>query len=334
MGYQTGVASGVNDLLDKIRLFAIDQGWTVNRWSTHTYGRELCVQKGTAFFNMRSYEQGQSVLVNGSSSGTAANPKYGIVLTGSDGYSGGAAWDLQPGYPRRSADASQAAHAFLPLVTNFGPFPTYHLLAPDDKCIYLELEVTTGVFQRLGFGSLDLFNPAVAGGGRFFYSTRNDHVTNSTASNTWLGSDIDNGNFAGEEVPFRSAQFASTMNSASYVRCSFGAFDGWAGSARWPSYTQTSQCCQGGFTHDGLLAELGSNPLNGIAMLTPNVVSVQIGGEFLSPLGVVPGMRYMDMTKYLPGDEFTLGSDTWKVFPWYQKGGRSWQRGIAHKKVI
>ena len=39
------------------------------------------------------------------------------------------------------------------------------------------------------------------------------------------------------------------------------------------------------------------------------------------------------MTNYLPGDEFNFGGDTWKVFPWYQKGGLTLERGIAYKKV-
>jgi hypothetical protein len=42
----------------------------------------------------------------------------------------------------------------------------------------------------------------------------------------------------------------------------------------------------------------------------------------------------MDMTNYLPGDEFTIGSDTWKVFPWYTKGGIGYNRGIAYLKVV
>jgi hypothetical protein len=81
------------------------------------------------------------------------------------------------------------------------------------------------------------------------------------------------------------------------------------------------------------LRDYSPNPLNGVGLLLPNIVSVNRNSEFLSPVGVVPGMRYMDMTLYQPGEEFSLGPDTWKVFPWYQKGGRSWQRGIAYKKV-
>ena len=82
-----------------------------------------------------------------------------------------------------------------------------------------------------------------------------------------------------------------------------------------------------------MLRDYSPNPLNGIGLLLPNIVSLNIGNEYLSPIGVVPGMRYMDMTNYLPGDEFNIGSDTWKVFPWYFKGGIGYNRGIAYLKV-
>jgi hypothetical protein len=332
MAYQTGTATGANDLLDKLRLFAIEQGWTVNRWVAAGSGRELCLSKGSAYFNFRSY-QNETVLVNGSS----YTSRYGISMNGSDGYDEGSAWDRQPGYPVRSSgppDPDQG-HAYMPFVVNQGPFVAYHFFAPDNKTIYLELEITTGTFLRLGFGSLDLFNSGTPGGGRFFYSTGgNGGVTNSVSSSSWLGENIDNNPYSLEEVPFRAADYTEIFaNSGSFVRAAFDSFDNWCGSARAAANTYMMQACQGGGVHDRLIRDLSPNPMNGIGILTPNIVSVNRANEYLHPIGVVPGMRYMDMTNYLPGDEFTIGADTWKVFPWYNKGGRSYQRGIAYKKV-
>ena len=331
MAYQTGTSTGATDLLDKLRLFAIAQGWTANRWASWTSGQELCLQKGTAFFNLRSCQNG-SLLVNGATSSS----KYGITINGSDGYDSGLAWDRQPGYPVRpgGVSASNQYHAFLPMVTNFGPFVAYHFFAPDTKTIYMELEITTGVFQRLGFGSLDLYNSASAGGGRFFYSTGGEHVTNLVTATSWLGTTVGT-TYSLEEVPFRAPEVPlADGNCGSAVRCAFDGFDNWAGSASSAASSHLAQACQGGGTHDRLIRDLSPNPLNGVGILTPNVVSVNRSGVYLNPLGVVPGMRYMDMTNYLPGEEFTLGSDTWKVFPWYNKGSRSAQRGIAYLKVV
>lgn len=331
MAYETGTSSSVVDLLDKFRLFAIAQGWTANRWATVGSGRELCIQKGAAYFNFRAWNK-ETMLVNGSSSSS----KYGITLNGSDGYSGAAAWDRQPGYPvRGSTSGGDQAHVLFPLVITTGPFPAYHFFAPDSKTLFAEVEISTNIFLRFGCGSLDLFNPAAPGGGRFCYSTGGSHVTNSTSSSSWLGADADS-SYAMEMVPFRGADYASNNSSYSFgsmVRAAFGSFDNWAGSGRTVSTTGLQMACQGGGVHDKVLRDYSPNPLNGIGLLLPNIVSLNIGNEYLSPIGVIPGMRFMDMTNYLPGDEFTIGSDTWKVFPWYAKGGIGYNRGIAYLKV-
>lgn len=332
MAYQTGTSSDVNDLLDKFRLFAIAQGWTANRWATVGSGRELCIQKGSAYFNFRSWNN-ETMLVNGSSSAS----KYGITMNGSDGYAAGNAWDKQPGYPvRGSTSGGDQAHVLFPLVTTTGPFPAYHFFAPDSKTLYAEVEITTGSFMRFGCGSLDLFNPAAPGGGRFCYAITGQHVTNSISTSNWLGVDMDNNNYALEFVPFRGADYSTTNSGysfASMVRAAFASFDNWAGSGRTVTTTGLQMACQGGGCHDKVLRDYSPNPLNGIGLLLPNIVSLNIGDEYLSPIGSVPGIRYMDMTNYLPGDEFTIGSDTWKVFPWYAKGGIGYNRGIAYLKV-
>lgn len=333
MAYETGTSSSVVDLLDKFRLFAIAQGWTANRWATVGSGRELCIQKGAAYFNFRAWNN-ETMLVNGSNSGS----KYGITLNGSDGYSGAAAWDRQPGYPvRGSTSGGDQAHVLFPLVITTGPFPAYHFFAPDSKTLFAEVEISTGIFLRFGCGSLDLFNPAAPGGGRFCYSTGGSHVTNSTTTSSWLGTDADNSSYAMELVPFRGADYAfdnSSYSFGSMVRAAFGSFDNWAGSGRTVITSGLQMACQGGGVHDKVLRDYSPNPLNGIGLLLPNIVSLNIGNEYLSPIGVIPGMRFMDMTNYLPGDEFTIGSDTWKVFPWYAKGGIGYNRGIAYLKVV
>ena len=332
MAYETGTASTVVDLLDKFRLFAIAQGWTVNRDVAASSGREVCIAKGTAFFNFRAWNN-ESMLVNG----TTQAQKYGITMNGSDGYASGSTWDRQPGYPvRGSTTGGDQSHVMFPLVTTTGPFPTYHFFAPDAKTLYAEVEITTGTFMRFGCGSLDLFNSAAPGGGRFCYAVTGQHVTNSPSTGNWLGSDMDSSSYGLEFVPFRGADY-STNNSgysfASMVRAAFGSFNNWAGSGRTVTAAGLNMACQGGGCHDKVLREYSPNPLNGVGILVPNIVSLNVGDEYLSPIGIVPGMRYMNMSNYLPGEEFTLGSDTWKVFPWYQKGGLGYNRGIAYKKV-
>lgn len=340
MAYQTGTSTGCNDLLDKFRLFAIAQGWTVNRWVASALGQELCISKGSAYFNFRSV-QNENLLLNGVLGGAGM---YGIMVSGSDGYSTGLTWDRQPGYPVRNVGtlgASDQGHVWM-MVHDLaiGPFPSYHFISSGTGSLYCELEVSTGIFQRFGVGSLDLYNPAASGGGRFYYAT-GGAMPLTFANQKWREYDIDNPTYCMECVPFRRASLAGyhsgtyqagRTTSGSMVRTAFSSFDNWAGSGRDATQQPYPWVSQGGGCHDRFIRDLSPSPLNGIGVLVPNVVSLNINNEFLAPIGQVPGMRYMDMTGYLPGDEFTLGGDTWKVFPWYQKGGFSFQRGIAFLK--
>jgi hypothetical protein len=324
--YETGSASALNDLLDKFYIFAGTQGWTIDSKTANS----MTLHKGSAFFSLRMFTN-ETAVING---GSAAS-KYGIGVSGSDSYNGAVAWDLQPGHPTRgSSTGGIQGHAFMPLVTALPPFPAYHFFAPDSKTLYCELEIRTGVFKRFGFGSMDLFSSSAPGSGRFFYATGGKHVTNATTGSVWLGEDMDLGSRALELVPFRFGDIAAANGGqGSFVRVASGSFDNWACSGWAGDTNYQAMSCAGGGMHDKPLRELAKNPLNNMVVLLPNIVSLNISNTYLSPIGVVPGIRYMDMTNYIPGQEFTLGSDTWKVFPWYQQGGLSAQRGIAYKKA-
>lgn len=317
MAYQTGTATNANDLLDKFRVFAIAQGWTVNRWADVGSNKELCIHKGSAYFNFkmnnqRAYCNGQSVWLRG------------ITVNGADGYDAAGSVHRQPNYPKRVASIRDEAVVLFPLTT-MGPFIAHHFFAPDNKTLYAEVELTAGCFLRFGCGSLDVFGSTAHG--QFCYAS-----TGQVGGN-WLSQDMDRGNNAIELVPFRAADYNSNRYSfGSMVRVQLVGFDNWASSGRSTFSAGLPMACQGGGVHDKVLRDYGANPLNGVGLLLPNIVSLNIGNQYLAPIGTVPGMRYMDMSQYEAGDEFTLGSDTWKVFPWYNKGGLSLNRGIAYLK--
>lgn len=339
MAYQTGTASSVVDLLDKFRGFAQAQGWTVNRWTDLGFGKQLCISKGASFFNFRAHSA-ESVYVNGHTSTYS-----GILLNGSDGYDGALSWDRQPGYPRAYVPSSTDQKVVVfPMTLNVGPFPAYHFFDVDGKTLYAEVEFMTGTFMRFGCGALDIFNPSAPGGGRFCYG-----VTSIVpiSPGFWLNSNIDEDEQL-EFYPFRGASYSSSAwgaSSGAMVRALVGSVDNWAASGGSSIMTTSSSAhggvytsgmrlaCTGGAVHDKILMNFSPNPLNGVAVLLPNIVGIY-NSPGISPVGVVPGMRHLDITNYLPGDEITFGGDTWKVFPWYQKGGISLQRGIAYKKVV
>jgi hypothetical protein len=136
-------------------------------------------------------------------------------------------------------------------------------------------------------------------------------------------------------VPFRMSGYTTSPNwlCGSFVRAGFAAFDNWAMSARSANPTSyTEMACQGTNCYTKPLIEIEDTMINSAAVLFPTVVSLNIGDEFLSPIGSMNGFRTLNIVNFEAGDEFTLGSDTWKVFPWYSKGSKCKNRGVAYLK--
>lgn len=114
MAFSSGIATDQDDLLDKLRSFALGEGWTINSFinDTSTYnrastsGKRLHISKNGMYFNFRSSD-GANVFdaqtITGSSSFWDDWRLYGIAVNGSTGYSGASVWENQPGAPQRNA---------------------------------------------------------------------------------------------------------------------------------------------------------------------------------------------------------------------------------------
>ena len=94
MAYETGVATSQHDLLDKLRLFLLANGWTVNRWAAEGSGYGLCVSKGLFYANFRSTVRGESGMFPFS---LYFPGDYGILFNASSGFNAGLVTLRQPG---------------------------------------------------------------------------------------------------------------------------------------------------------------------------------------------------------------------------------------------
>ncbi len=61
------------------------------------------------------------------------------------------------------------------------------------------------------------------------------------------------------------------------------------------------------------------NTWNAEAVMTPLWLFFPRPDGYFSPIGHVEHVRSIRITNYNPGDVITLGSEKWKVFPWFQK---------------
>jgi hypothetical protein len=86
MPYATGAAATPNQLLDAIRAFAVNQGWSVDRWTSDGLGMALSINADGIYAHFRSDPDN-----------AGSNWYTALGLSGSTGFSAGAAWDAQPG---------------------------------------------------------------------------------------------------------------------------------------------------------------------------------------------------------------------------------------------
>lgn len=347
MAYQTGTATDGTDLLDKLRLFLSANGWTINRWSANPNGggNQLCVQSPSvgdpSYFNFADAEEENSsgFYVNSIQLTEASYLNTGICLNGSDGYDAGALWDEQPGGPRGSSGGRSPnfpRHTYCPFdAFGIGPFPSYHFyLSTDAETCFVVTEVATGVYYHFGFGKLDTFNSLTSPQGRFFFGSSGDPVFFNT-TNWWLTRPVDDSSRALEIMPGRVSEYSSTGSKGGcFVRIAEGGFDAWAQTCRGSASPSYSARSLQGVGQSKIIAELAPDPLNEVGVLVPSTLGLYIGSTLVQPIGTIPGLRYMRMDSFLPGDEFSLGSDVWNVYPWLQQGGWSLQRGMAFLKEV
>jgi hypothetical protein len=120
MAYQTGTATGIADLLDKLGTFAAANGWTQNRRDASS----LSISKGAIYQNY--FDNTSEIWMNAST-----------------GYNAGSAWNAQPGASANVQKSRQMS----------GSFSAYHFFAANDY-IHVVVEVDPGLFRHLVAGEL------------------------------------------------------------------------------------------------------------------------------------------------------------------------------------
>lgn len=284
MAYQTGTVVSASDLASTIRSFAL-----ANEWSPS--GLSEVVYKDGCHVRISSPSESE-VMIEGARSGNFATP------------------DLCPRY-------SRIYNAVWPSAA------TYHLVAftsPDTIWCTINFAVTD--YMHLGFGALQKYGDWV--GGMWFHA---QHSQNSTLS----ASLVDGG-----ATPFQ-------MNSAPNIPNECGLFwnqndrDYWGDPAR-ANKASMLHCELRGevwaasiVDRDSLIQRIhcpsilapahrcNPNTFNGQTVLTPFQLFLQNTDGHYMPIGHVEHVRFLKLTNYNPGDVIPIGSDRWKVFPWFRK---------------
>lgn len=316
MTYAFGAANSPTHMLDIIEAFASSNGWSATAWVVSATMKRLNLSKATANNN------GMPCYLSFEANNTTGT----IVARGCSSL-------LANTTPASQPDAqSFASHTNL----GAGPYIAYHAFADaTGDYAHFVVEITAGTFRHLSFGELSKFG--VYGGGHYISLSYAD-----TSQNYIHLSD------SGYHVyPFDGAG-----NTSATV--------GWAVSANvdtkaWrnvftPNAAEASvfnaTCCgQRHGMHDHLLRYSQPNTFNLTTPLLPIYVFAERQNPStgdLAPIGFVKDVRSVWMQAYSDGQEITLGSDVWKIFPSIRRTGsasstdgkqNSYLYGVAYKKI-
>ncbi|ALN55391.1 hypothetical protein GLE_0032 [Lysobacter enzymogenes] len=293
MAYTTAIASDPNELLDKLRVFAQGNGWSVDGWRDRTVkaGKALSVHADSLFVTFLSEL----------AAGDSARPGPFVGAFGHTGYATHANADVQ-------------AEASGPVWANYaqGPYSAVHFFGRTAPQPYLHvvLETQAGTFKHFGTGRL--VTRGIVNTGQYVYGSQwyyDDSYVNSP----------DDGRHA---IAFDDS-FTNYLTTATRVRADY---DGMA--PRWHAVSDTGsdpRALYCGWRRRAapinLLKEFGHSTLTGRAPGQPLWCAVPRGGDLSTDVGHPPDLRFIRLDSYAPGEELVLGSDRWKMFPVHRKNG-------------
>jgi len=327
-------------LLGSLRTFLNTAGWTLRHDLTTpiagspgegSTGRKLTVQKGDCLAGLRSVtttNANRLFLFDGIPE--SASPLPSLASVQADHLNSNSGIRVTNAQYNQLNEFTSARY----LQIQAGPFPNVYFFtdSPSTYC-HVVVEVTDGVYSHMMFGNLQKYGTWTGGG---YY-----------ACSRW-GTDvvsIDSPTSTTHVVPFGTTATGSVGSEWTLHYESPGSPNTKWVSGNITAYTHGSvkraggrANARGGFPEP--FRNLGQTPFSGVIALSPATLLVT---NLTTPtsytiLGRVPDLRLVNITELVPAEEYILGADTWKVFPYRAKNGgtdlpNSGVYGFAYKKI-
>jgi len=327
LAYETGTATDLADLITKLNTFATSNGWTGDELDTGN--GDWAISKNTVFVSARW---------------DTATPQHlalyqALAFDGAGTLPGDHTDDSGNGYN----DTSSHVDTILDNerhVTDLGdgPFPSYHFFENDSNPAYIHVvvEVSTGIYRHFGFGELSKVGTWT--GGEYVYAHYNNNGTTNKLS-TIFGTLLD-----GLQV---NEQFCATLHCEGLTNQDASSKWGivWGTTTITPSNDSGGnprERIQGGFRGGPTARAFGN--FNG-SSLTGLIPAYKIGlwhldndNNRMRLLGYQADVRGINIRNFSSGQEVTIGSDTWVMFPLLLRSTdnvayHTDYSGIAYKKV-
>jgi len=332
MSYQSDTSTGPNDFLDKLRIFLLADGWTVNLFAAIGAGYRLHVQKTASdttemYFNFRSAIAEHGTLICGDTDNDADGDVTGLVINGSTGYDVGETWDQQPG---KSVNASLESTGMCMTQMSTTAIPAYYFFTPNADTVHIAVEVTAGKFQFMSFGLLE--KQGTFTGGQFFSASFASHhpYYDWAGIGSYYAPNYFSGCQAGQN---HGAVYVDVDGTASW-RTSLGSS---TAEIKWPCVV--GQYSQSTHSQKGLASLFWShapNAYNAMAAMCPIYTLLKRDDDNYSLIGRPDGVRFLNVTNYDPAEEITYGAETWTVFhaDSHSSDPKNMYCGFAFLKVV
>jgi hypothetical protein len=333
MAYQTGTASSMEDLMNLLNTFAVAQGWTSNVMSTTDDW--MALNNGSVFVQFR-WDNTNAIAMFHSTGfiNTSTAPGNHTNDDGCGTVDATAPYNATISSGRRISGMGN------------GPYTAYHFFTNGTtQYIHVVLEYSPGLYRHFSFGTIDKIGTWTGGQYAVGMSLGANPGLVNNAQHAILWSGTDGGTTTADANECGSIRVESFPNQT--------------GSMRWMLFTtQTSALGNdrgGNARISGLGGCFGSNPwlsgfgffraslLNGFVPLIP----IPVWWRNITPtpnqymlLGFAPDVYHIQMANLTPGQEFTIGGDTFKVFPAIRKQNtssaveESKNCGIVYRKVV
>jgi hypothetical protein len=326
MAYLQTTAVSISDILDSIGTFALALGWTVARNNTYTSGLN---SQRILSLSLDGFDHAHFA--------SNLSPTHTEIITmRSIGYTGTGELIAQP---QRSATTfsnlfSAGAYVNLWLFGDSGSSPYIH-------CV---LEHASGRYRHFGIGNLIKKGTWVGGG--YHYGTYWDSSLSSSVDvnahrrpfSEYAGS----GRALHNSIRCDNADLA--VANITGVDNRYIAYSTSAGDTNAVTTGYGMAATQGTFAYVRNMSFLDHSisSFNQRVSLLNISHFVRRAGDYVSYIGDVPDVRAVNVDPFQAQEEYSIGSDVWKIFPMVRSGtgsgtgdsnSRSGSYGIAYRKV-
>ncbi len=323
MSYETGTATGIEDLVDKLFTFAtgLTTPWTQDALNLTTDQGTMHMNDCFVSFRWDATTRTDLALYQS----TAYSATVPHLMTGDSG----AGSTVSPATTERRVN-----------FTSTGPFTAYHFFAADDAPFYIHavVEVVPGRFRHFGFGLL-------------------------VKNGNWRGGEYCYGHFCSQSASYidlpSSPQHAAGLDHTAVIdmaamRLNGNDFPNESASTVWAVF---STAAAGNDTAGNPRANVIGGARSGLWGYALGWIPTSVANAYkpLIPIDIIyidqattpdtwcwlghqRDVAIVNMKNLTAGQEITVGADTWKVFPWVRKQylltntEESWNAGWAYRK--